>query len=189
MASTPAATRTPPIPPLTRSLLLIEKWAHHRGDGTSRGGGMFSPGKVEPVVRIHHGSAPIYVRDLGKCLMVLGVYELPSEARARLEDAPAADRGLFLRGLREVLMSCPRVGFGLSPAGTSDPRRLDRIILDQTIQILEDDPDSFNRFCDAIQETETILLRVSEHVHEFASVSAGAATYSSGSPPPTELYL
>ncbi len=178
----------PVLPPMTRALLLIEKWAHHRGDATSRGGGIFVPGRAEPVVHILHGSAPIYVRDLGKCLMALGVYDIPKEVRGRLAGAPMADRLQFYIGLREILMSCPRVGFGLAPAGALDPRDLERVVLDQTFQIAENDPASFNRFCDAIQETETILLRVADFMHAFVPLTSRTQTYSSGAPPPSELY-
>lgn len=177
------------LPPMSRSLLLIEKWAHHRGDATSRGGGLFVPGKVEPVVRVHHGSTPIYVRDLGKCLMVLGIFEIPKEAREKLAAASEPERWEFLGELREILMSCPRVGFGLDPTGVRDPKELLRIVLDQTIQVAENDAASFNRFCDAIQETETLLLRTAAYVRQFVPVAETAATYSSSSPPPSELYL
>ncbi len=176
-------------PPMTRPLLLVEKWARHRGDRTSRGAGIFDSGRVEPIVQVHHGSARIFVRDLGKCLMILGVDEIASEARASLARSSEAERGQFLSDLREILMSCPRVGFALAPAQFRDAGEVERILLDQTIQIAENDPASFNRFCDAIQETETLLLRVAAYVERSLPTSARAAAYSSTTPPPTELYL
>ena len=150
---------------------------------------MFGPGGPEPVVHIRHGSAPIYVRDLGKCLMVLGVIDVPKEVREHFQRAAPGERLLFHQGLREILMSCPRVGFGLAPAGAGDPSQLQEVVLDQTIQIAENDPASFNRFCDAIQETETILLRAAGFLQRFAALPSNAPTYSSGTPPPAELYL
>ena len=178
-----------PIPPLTPALLLIEKWAHHRGDGTLRGAGIFVPGRIEPVLRIVHGSAPIYARDLGKCLMVMGVYELPKEARERLQSADPNEGRAFLVELRQILMSCPRVGFALAPHDVVDPAELRGIVLDQTIQATENEAASFNRFCDAIQETETILLRVEEFLREFVPAERAVPAYSSNTKPPSELYL
>ncbi len=177
------------VPPPTHSLRLVEKWAAHRGDGTSRGGGIFESGRIEPIVRIHHGAAPIYVRDRGKCLMVLGVIEIPEEARHGLARAPPDDRMVFLHGLREILMACPRVGFGFGPSGAENPEQIERIVLDSTIQIAENDPGSFNRFCDAIQEIETILLRAMTFLFEAAPSRKGGAVYSSSTPPPASLYL
>ncbi len=187
MAQAPFAPTT--LPPFTRSLLLAEKWAHHRHDRTSRGGGMFVPGVIEPVLRIHHGSAPIYVRDLGKCLMVLGTFDLPEEMRAKFRGEREGGRARFLAGLQEILMSCPRIGFGVGPVETAEVFELKRIVLDQTIQIAENDAGSFNRFSDAIQETETILLRAAAFVQQFSPAPEARPRYSSTSPPPSELYL
>lgn len=176
------------VPSATPALRLIEKWAAHRGDGSSRTAGVFVDARLELVIRIHHGSAPIFVRDLGKCLMVLGVIDLPGAVRTKLAGATEADRGRFIRELREILTSCPRVGFGLAPRDARDPSELDRLILDQTFQIAENDPGSFNRFCDAIQETETILLRVAELMERYVEQPAASLAYTSSTPPPTELY-
>lgn len=177
------------VPPLTPMLLLAEKWAHHRHDRTTRGGAIFSEGRVEPVVQVHHGSVPIYVRDLGKCLMVLGSFDLPQELPVRLAEVSVEERGRFLSGLLEIVMSCPRVGYGFGPAGAGDVTELRRIVLDQTIQIAENDAASFNRFCDAIQETETLLLRAGAFLGGFLATAEGPPRYSSGSKPPSELYL
>lgn len=177
------------LPPPTPMLLLAEKWAHHRGDRTSRGGAIFAEGEVEPVIQVHHGSVPIVVRDLGKCLVVLGSFDLPEELPARLLAAPPEERARFLSGLLEIVMSCPRVGYGFGPAGAGDVTELRRIVLDQTLQIAENDAASFNRFCDAIQETETLLLRAGAFLNGFLATSEGPPRYSSGSAPPSELYL
>ena len=179
----------PAVPPLTRSLELAEKWAHHRRDATSRGAGIFAEGKVEPVVRIYHGSHPIYVRDLGKCLMVLGVLDIPAEVRARLGELSPAERAEFLENLEEQLMQCPRVGFGLAPPGVSDPSRLERGVFDQTLQIAENDAGSFNRFCDAIQETENLLLKALGFLQRSFPSTPVPLRYSSSTPPPRAPYL
>lgn len=186
MHRTPAAQT---VPPPTLSLLLAEKWARHRRDPTSRGGAIFAGGGVEPVVQVHHGSVPIFVRDLGKCLMVLGSIDLPEEVRQRVRLLGTEQRGAFLSGLQEILMSCPRIGFGFGPAGETDVREVRRIVLDQTLQVAENDAASFNRFCDAIQETETILLRTAAYLHQFVAATEAPVRYSSGTPPPSELYL
>ncbi len=178
-----------PEPVLTPSLHLVEKWAAHRGDRTSRGWGLFGPGRPETVIRIHHGAVPIYVRDLGKCLMVLGILDLPREVRDRLEETSPADRAEFLDALQDELMACPRVGFSIAPSEARGVAGLERVALDQTLQVAENDPASFNRFCDAIQETETILLRVSELLRRFAVRPQEQAGYTSSTQPPTELYL
>ncbi len=178
-----------PIPPPTAPLLLAEKWAHHRHDATSRGGAVFGQGDVEPVLQIYHGSAPIVVRDLGKCLMVLGAFEFAPETRARLNEASPGERGMFFSELEEILMSCPRIGYSLGPHGVTDARDVRQVVLDQTLQISENDPSSFNRFSDAIQETETVLLRASGFVKEFSQTVIGEPRYSSRTPAPSELYL
>ena len=177
------------IPPPTFPLLLVEKWARHRGDPTSRGGAVFASGQIEPVVQIHHGTFPIYVRDLGKCLTVLGVLDFPGPVREKLAAASTADRAQFLFGLQAILTACPRLGFSIGPRGVVDPREFERVVLDQTIQVEENDPAPFNRFCDAIQETETILLQAAGFVQLFVPIHAVGPRYSSGAPPPSELYL
>ncbi len=150
---------------------------------------MFLPGVVEPLLQIHHGSAPIFVRDLGKCLMVLGTFDIPEEVRQRLRAETEADRARFLAGLQDILMSCPRIGFGVGPSEAGDAVQLRRIVLDQTLQVAENDAASFNRFCDALQETETILLRASAFIQQFSPAPGSQPRYSSSTPPPAELYL
>jgi hypothetical protein len=177
------------VPPPTRMLQLAEKWARHRHDGTSLGAATFGEGPVEPMVQIHHGSVPIFVRDLGKCLMVLGVLDIPPPVSDRLAQMSAEERGQFLSDLEKVLMSCPRIGFAFDPRGSVQAGALRRIVLDQTLQIAENDAASFNRFCDAIQETETLLLRAAAQLTEFLASGRGSPQYSSSSPPPTDLYL
>lgn len=187
MSLAPAAGFEPPR--LTYALGLAEKWARHRGDGVTRGSGVFETGRVEPVLRVRHGAWPIYVRDLGKCLMVLGVLDVPDAVRARLRAASPAEQREFVDGLREVLLSCPRVGFGLAPAGASSPAELERVAIDATLQVAENDSASFNRFCDAVQEAETILLRVGDFLQRFVFAPSATASYSSSTPPPGEIYL
>lgn len=172
----------------TPSLRLAVKWAQHRGDAVSIGAAVYPNGRVEPVVRIHHGPAPIYVRDLGKCLLVMGYLEVSDVVRQKLAAAPEEERSAFLHAMREILMSCPRIGFAIAPAGTTRPERIERVGIDQTIQIAENDPGSFNRFCDAVQETETVLLRFTELMRGFATRHEPPSTYSSGTPPPTDIY-
>ncbi len=183
----------PAAPPLvallqTPSLRLAIKWAEHRGDGVSVGAAVYPNGRVEPVVRVHHGPAPIYIRDLGKCLLVMGYLEVPEAVRVKLAAAPSEERSAFLYELREILMSCPRIGFALAPGGVSESGRIERVGLDQTLQVAENDPGSFNRFCDAVQETETVLLRVLERMRAFAAHHEPPSTYSSGTAPPTDIY-
>ena len=175
-------------PEVTPSLRRAEKWARHRRDGASWGWGVFGGTAREPLLRIHHGSAPIFVRDLGKCLMVLGYVDVVPEVRQAIGRAPAEEREEFRVGLQGELMACPRIGYVFLPTPLHDLAALERIALDQTLQIAENDPASFNRFCDAIQETETALLRVTEFLRQFLRAEA-PSVYSSGSPAPTEIYL
>ena len=192
-----AGPATPPVrvveseelPAPTPALRLAAKWARHRKDGTGWGWGVFGAGGKEPIVRIHHGSVPIFVRDLGKCLMVLGVIDVPEEVREKLRDASGGEREDFLHGLREELMQCPRLGYAFAPSPLREAGQLTRVAIDQTLQVAEDDAASFNRFCDAIQETETILLGTAEYLRRFLLRSAESAVYSSSSSPPTGLYL
>lgn len=176
-------------PPSTRALRLAEKWARHRRDDVSWGWGVFGEDLREPVVRIMHGSSPIFVRDLGKCLMILGVVDVPAELRERLAGEPEGEREEFLQGLRLELTACPRIGFSLAPSDSPASVVPERIALDQTIQIAENDAASFNRYCDAIQETETILLGVEEFLRQALARSRERPVYSSSSPPPREIYL
>ena len=176
-------------PPSTRALRLAEKWARHRRDAVAWGWGIFGEDVREPVVRITHGSSPIYVRDLGKCLMILGVVDLPPELRERLRGGSEGEREEFLQGLRMELTACPRIGFSFAPSDSPASDVPERIALDQTIQIAENEAASFNRFCDAIQETETILLGVEEFLRQALTRSRERPVYSSSSPPPREIYL
>ncbi len=184
-----AAVGSAELPAPTPALRLVEKFAHHRRDAAAWGWGIFGTGAREPIVRIHHGSVPIFVRDLGKCLMVVGVIDVPPEVREKLAKASGAEQEAFLSGLREELMQCPRVGFAFAPGPLRGAETLERIALDQTFQVAENDASSFNRFCDAIQETETILLRAAEYLRRFLVRSAETEVYSTNSSPPTSLYL
>ncbi len=144
---------------------------------------------MEPVIQVHHGVVPIFVRDLGKCLMVMGVLDLPAEVTERLEQLTPAERQRFLLGLEEILTACPRIGFSVDPKGATDVAAIRRVVLDQTLQVAENDAASFNRFSDAIQETETILLRANAFVGGFLPSLEMSPRYSSTGPPPSELYL
>lgn len=193
-AQQPVARESDPVapldaPPSTRSLRLAEKWARHRRDGVSWGWGIFGEDVREPVVRIMHGSSPIYVRDLGKCLMILGVIDVPTELRERLARETEGEREEFLQGLHAELTACPRIGFSFAPSVARATDVPERIALDQTIQIAENEAASFNRFCDAIQETETILLGVEEYLRQALAHAGERPVYSSSSPPPREIYL
>ena len=171
------------------SLRLASKWARHRRDQVSWGQGNFGGARSEPVLRIHHGSVPIFVRDLGKCLVVLGVIDIPGDVRSWLTKRPQPEKAEFLQHLLEVLMSCPRIGFSLASAAGAGDDLPERAALDQTLQVSENDAASFNRFCDAIQETETVLLRVSELVHSTLARAEVRPVYSSSLPAPRDLYL
>ena len=176
------------VPP-TAALLLAQRWARHRHDRTSWGSGDFGGARPEQLLRIHHGTAPIFVRDLGKCIMVLGVIDVPEDVRDWFVAAPPAERGRFLSGLREVLMACPRIGFSSAPSDLGGTECPERVALDQTLQIAENDAASFNRFCDAVQETETVLLMVVEYLRATEERAYEKAVYSSSLPPPKDLYL
>ena len=173
----------------TASLRLAGKWAKHRRDQVSWGRGNFGGPRPEPVLRIHHGSVPIFVRDLGKCLVVHGIIDLPEELRSWLAQLPEAGRAEFFQRLLEALMSCPRMGFSLVSPSDHDEELPVRAALDQTLQVAEDDAASFNRFCDAIQETETVLLRVSGLFHATLARAVERPLYSSSLPAPRDLYL
>ena len=182
--------RAPPsVPALTPQLQLAEEWARAKGDQVDHGAGIFEPGRVEPVLRVHHGPAPIYVRDMGRCLQVVGTLALPAEFRASLRAMDEAARAGALSDLREALMACPRVGFTLSPRTATDITEIAVVSVDQTLRISASDPSTFNRFADAIQEAETILLRVADLVGLYGSAYHRHRTYSSTTPAPSELYL
>jgi hypothetical protein len=190
LSSEPSVTPRPsPTVAPSPALRLAAKWARHRRDPTEWGRASFGTGAPEMVLRIRHGAVPLLVRDLGKCLTVLGIVDLSPEVRTWIAALAPAERERFLLGLRLQLMSCPRIGFSWGTIETPGQNMPERIALDQTLQISEDDPASFNRLCDAIQETETVLLRALEYLGAARRRAEETVLYSSTTEAPGELYL
>lgn len=177
------------VPVLSPALELAERWAREKGDEVGRATGVFGNGPPEAVLRLHHGPAPIVLRDLGGCLQVMGSLQLPEGFRASLKEMDEDGRQELLSALREELMSCPRVGFMLGPESAAGLTDLDRVVVDSVLRLGADDAQTFNRFADAIQETETVLLRVADLIGTFGTSYHRQRAYSSSTPPPADLYL
>ena len=112
-----------------------------------------------PLLFVAQGNHGVLVRDHNGCIVVFLLVEISAEAKARIASLPPPIQERGLRTLRHQLLSQTRCAFALSP---SEPRTIlavDRIAVEQLIRITKDDPGSFNRYADAIQETVNAAVR------------------------------
>lgn len=138
-------------PSWSPALELAEEWASamsmptHRGEFEDRG-------SKAPLLFVTRGTHDVYVRGQGACIIVFLVVTFSDEAKARLQRLRRPVQRRAISGLRLHLLAHARNSFSLSPEGVREAEHLNRLVVEQLIRVSRDDPASFNRFADAIQE-------------------------------------
>ncbi len=141
-------------------MALAEKWANETGRKTQRAlSGPLPDGTRIPVLLITHGTIPVLVREQGSCVVVFIQAKVPDDVRKKLANLAPEDKRKLLIILRGELSSNGRAGFSFIPQKFSSVDQLEGLNVEQLLKILENDVGSFNRFCDALQETVTTAMR------------------------------
>ena len=175
----------PPPPNVPDVLLLAEKGARAMGNqtrlveiakgGRDRGG----------LLVVMHGDQPALVREQMECISVFILMDIPDELVVEIAKLPSEYQKRLEVNLRGALLSHGRTAFALWPIRLRSIGELRRISIEQTLRISEEDPSSFNRYADAIQEVVTTTARVSKVLAPlFASGGdSGGTSADKGVPP------
>jgi hypothetical protein len=141
---------------LPTSLALAEKWAKEMGRKTQRIlSDPSSDGTRVPLLMITHGIVPVCVGEDKTCVNVYIQVKLPTEVRAKLATLAPEDKQRLLITFIGELSSNSRAGFSFIPQNLTSVEQLEIFTVAEVLKISEDDISSFNRFCDALQETVT----------------------------------
>jgi len=157
-------------PPLT----LADRWARELGKTTRLMELLDSDGSKGVVLLIVHRDHRIFIQARGECIVVTVLIEIPTEVTAAIARQSAPMKRRIEVNLRTELASNGRTAFTLRPAAMTDIEQLRRITVEQLMKVSEDDPSSFNRLADAIQEVVTTAARASAVLTPFLPTEEGA---------------
>jgi len=152
--STTPSTQAPSV------LLLADRWAKAMGKSTKVVDVQDADGGIVPVLVVMHGDKPVLVRSRGECVSIFLLMDIPKDIADRIHRYPGHVQKRVLAALRYELLSHARTAFALRPEPLGSIAELQRIRVEQLVRISEDDPSSFNRYSDAIQEIVTTTARV-----------------------------
>lgn len=177
------------LPPFAPALELAEKWAIELGKGTVRGQLTSQDGTPQPLLVVDHAGKVVFVRQERECLVVFTLVELQPDALEKVAKlGPDLQRRVFA-AFRLQLMLDGRTGYALAPAGVKRMRDVRRVAVEQILKVDRDDPATFNRYADAIQEVVTTTVRAfSVFGHLLADDGKAGGTSGVGRPPPSLMY-
>jgi hypothetical protein len=114
--------------------------------------------------------------------------DVPPEVTKAIARTPITTRQWIEVNLRYELTSNGRTAFTLRPRTMQDITQLRRITVEQLIRISEDDPASFNRLADAIQEVVTTASRASAVLAPFPTQGNGPSDILEDGAFPSNMY-
>ena len=159
------------------SLALAEKWATETGRKTQRIlSDPLPDGSRLPTLMITQGNFKILVGEQGTCVLVFVWVKVPDNVRKKLADLAPEDKQRLLITFRGELLSSSRTGFGFIPQKFDTIDQLEVFTTQQLLKISEDDVSSFNRFCDALQETLTIAVKTMSVFEVLVSTQGPSST-------------
>jgi hypothetical protein len=180
----PNAPRAPP--PVSKRLAIAERWAKTAGKQVDRGEGQGTDGSKYTVLRVMHGQSPVLVREQGDTVVVFAMTQIPEELRAALRKLSPQDLLRVDMGVREQLLSNPRVGYAMHPQTLKSLTELEVIDVERQVAIDDRDLSSKNTYLDAIQEVVVVMFRVLlalRLVNPGQAVPDGTSSAKTGGPP------
>jgi hypothetical protein len=141
--------REPSWPP---QLVLAQRWAVALSRETRSANLVGPDGRAEIVLLVAHGPRDLTVRATGTCITVSLAVEFAKEVRDTFGGLPRSAQLRALRAVRTRLFQQPRTSFSIDPPGAVSIVQVTRVVVEQTFRISEDDPSSFNRFAEGLQE-------------------------------------
>lgn len=142
------------------SLTVAEEWIRETGRETKRD---LSPplpdGKRIPLLVISHGLIKVLAREQGSCLIVSVAMPVHDAIRKKLSGLTPEDKQKVMIALRGELSSNSRGWYGYSPADATSLDQMQSFYVEQLLKVSKDDPSSFNRLCDAIQEVVGVAVK------------------------------
>jgi len=176
---------------LSPTLATAERWAKQLGDKVEVIEGKKPDGTPVSVLKVTRGSLEVVVIDRGNGLVEIDCpQDLAKEAKDRLRAlAPELQQATLLTFIDRLLRN-PRAGYAFQPLGIKALHDVDRWVFTQVVKVSDDDPGSFQRFADALQEVVTGFMSAAMVIAAVMQrPPPGAASGSStASPPPTGMY-
>lgn len=158
-------------------LTLAEKWANETGRKTERTSRTLPNGtKLPPVLTIIQGDFKIFVTEQGSCVLVFVPIKIADNVRQKLTELTPADRQRVQIAFTGELLSNSRTGYMFVPQKFTSIDQLEGYTVQQVLKIAHNDVGTFNRFCDAIQETVTIAVKAYSVFGVLVSTTSPAAT-------------
>ena len=158
-------------------LVLAEQWAAELFRDAWRVVAASQDGQGEAVLLIAHGSHDLSVRAMGTCIAVALVVEFGPEVHDALAALPTPKQRRALQAVRSHLLQQQRTSFAIEPPGAVATAEVTRVAVEQVLRISRDDPSSFNRFADGLQEVAAAaagaLARLGAFVEEGANDRRG----------------
>ncbi len=133
-------------------LALAEGWARELSRPTRRATVAGPESTSEAVILVAHGSRDLTVRAFGTWVAVALIVEFSPEARDVFLALPDSTQVRALRAIRAQLVQQPRTSFAIEPREAVSIAEVTRVVVEQVFRISSEDPSSFNRFADALQE-------------------------------------
>lgn len=144
------------------------------GNTTGRTEGSDPNGKRVIALTIQHGAALLVAVEQNEVLGLLASMEFPKDLRDQVSQLPKKTQEKMLYTIKQVLMETPRIAWQMQPPTLTIMGELDKLQLSEFMRLDEDNPETFNRFADAIQELSTLVVRVGTVVGQlFTGASTG----------------
>jgi hypothetical protein len=144
-------------------------------------------GGAEPILLVAQGSFDLTIRVQGVCIAVALVVDVSAETRGQFARMAARLQGKALLALRAHLFQQPRTSARIEPAGAETIGAVERLVVEQIIRIATDDPSSFNRLADGLQEVASAAAGAFSKVGAIVGAATEGADRQPG-PPPTGMY-
>ena len=130
-------------------------------------------GQVVPAIGIQHGPAKILVVERDGFLTMVAQIDIPAPMRESLSRFGIQLQEKMLETLKLAFMDVPRVGWTILPPSSTRIDQVERVLITELLRISESDIGSFNRFCDAIQELTTLVVRA---IQVYTAPSKGSTS-------------
>jgi hypothetical protein len=84
--------------------------------------------------------------------------DVPKEVKDRLAKLSPELQQQVLVTFVDRLLRHPRSGYAVQPVGFKGLHQMDRWVVTQVVRVDEEDPGTFQRFADALQEVATVFM-------------------------------
>jgi len=151
----------------TEILLLTKRWVGEMGKRSRFVELQDRDGLRGAVLVVDHLGWKVFIQERSRCILVMVIVDIPRALVEKVSSMPEPIQSRLECNLRIELTSNARTAYTLRPSQAQHLSSLRRMTVEQLIRVSGDDPSSFNRLVDAIQEVVTTATRASSVLTPF----------------------